>query len=88
MAECEYCGKEMRGNSCDRVMFEFEEGTRETLAPVKFGDEESFKNNGCIRTCPDCGCPRGGYHHVGCDVEECPRCHGQAISCSCKIVIE
>jgi hypothetical protein len=33
--------------------------------------------------CHDCAVRRGQYHVPGCDVEECPRCHGQAIACDC-----
>ena len=33
--------------------------------------------------CGDCGAPRGGFHHRGCDLERCPRCSGQLISCGC-----
>lgn len=33
--------------------------------------------------CGDCGAKWGHYHHPGCDLEECPVCHGQAISCDC-----
>jgi hypothetical protein len=33
--------------------------------------------------CHDCNAGAGGYHHPGCDAEECPSCHGQLISCSC-----
>jgi hypothetical protein len=25
----------------------------------------------------------GYFHHVGCDWEECPRCHDQLLSCDC-----
>jgi len=34
-------------------------------------------------TCRDCGVRIGGYHHRGCDTEECPKCHLQLIGCDC-----
>lgn len=36
------------------------------------------------RPCPDCHCRPGGWHHPGCDVERCPKCKGQRISCDCE----
>jgi hypothetical protein len=37
------------------------------------------------RVCHDCGIIniRGNLHHFGCDVEACPKCGGQLISCDC-----
>ena len=33
--------------------------------------------------CGDCGCLPGHQHHVGCDIETCPKCGGQAMMCLC-----
>lgn len=33
--------------------------------------------------CGDCGIRKDGFHHLGCDLEQCPRCRGQLLSCGC-----
>ena len=33
--------------------------------------------------CSDCNALSGHYHHWGCDVEICPSCGGQMVSCDC-----
>lgn len=48
---------------------------------VRFGQERP-KWRGA--TCGDCGVLRGGLHHLGCDVQQCPLCRGQMLSCGCR----
>lgn len=75
---CEYCHQEMApGNGCTA-----------RKAAIPYGEETRFgetfgKNWTSDRSCHDCGATKGQFHHPGCDMEECPECHGQAISCAC-----
>jgi len=35
--------------------------------------------------CHDCGAKEGQLHWWGCDMERCPKCKGQMLSCGCKV---
>jgi len=46
---------------------------------VRFGEERDVEES----PCPGCGVYYGDLHEAGCDVEQCPRCAGQIITCGC-----
>lgn len=81
MAMCWHCKKNMssaKTTSCDASRnVEFADGEVMPAIPyhLEFSDMPS--------RCHDCNVAVGGYHHPGCDMEECPRCGGQLISCGC-----
>lgn len=43
-----------------------------------------FEAGEADEVCHDCRAADGELHVPGCDMERCPKCHGQAISCGCK----
>jgi hypothetical protein len=49
---------------------------------IPFGDETQLSL--LPHNCPECLVGTGGFHHLGCGVEQCPNCHGQILFCLCE----
>lgn len=80
MSICNWCKKEMSSHEVDtcNAMVYFPDGV--TMAPVPYNSDYGDENH----RCHDCNIKKGGVHHPGCDMEKCPRCGGQLISCDCQ----
>lgn len=79
IAICGDCGREMvEGGGCTVQVLISVNG--DSIDRIKHGDarEGLFVEE---KTCHDCAVALGEYHHFGCDVERCPTCSGQLISC-------
>ncbi len=74
---------------CDEAMLDIKTITCEGNNVIKFEGGEKYRPLpyvGELHTrCHDCNVKRGGNHHPGCDMERCPKCGGQLISCECAI---
>lgn len=79
MAECQDCGKEMSVvDTCTLSHITLNMADNKEHERSKY-----FVANKHTGRCHDCGIKEGGFHHLGCDVERCPGCGWQLISCEC-----
>ena len=80
MVKCDDCKKEMSDSStktCNQTHIKIDGEWHERN--TSYFDEGKF--------CHDCNIENqeGNFHHFGCDMERCPKCEGQLISCECNI---
>ena len=80
MAVCTFCDQEMNTARSCTVETLHRDGVALVLKP--FGRE--FGGSRSATKCGDCGVARGGLHHLGCDLQCCPACGGQLLSCGCR----
>jgi len=75
VVSCWLCEREMGEQEClyDHVVINGEEYQRVRVVKSPFYEGEP--------NC-ECGCEIGEVHHVGCDLEDCPRCGGQFLGCA------
>lgn len=83
-ATCPSCQKEMNpGNGCEAKHLHVENGEedysldRTPYFPMLIHGKDTV--------CHDCNVSSGQIHHPNCDMEKCPMCGGQLISCDCPI---
>lgn len=83
MAICAFCGKETEGASSCVISSIRIDGTDYTPLPFKKKIETVFTKGEAVR-CSECNILPGGFHHVGCVLEICPKCGGKWIYCACS----
>ena len=82
-ALCRMCGEDMHAAvTCKELPVETIDGP---MAPVPYGSEAEDWGAASGAPCHDCNVRPGGFHHPGCDVESCPRCGGQLLTCDCTV---
>lgn len=78
-AVCPHCDKAMEpGVACTSDATIELDGKTYDRIPYQHGGGKAYK------FCHDCNTPIGGLHHPGCDMETCPKCGRQLITCDCQ----
>lgn len=84
MAICEECKQDMlTAHGCTEV---FVFVNNKFMPRLAYGHDQRAVGLDPTSRCHDCNVTWDHLHHPGCDMEECPGCHRQVISCACIIV--
>jgi hypothetical protein len=80
MSICQECDREMLSAASCTISELHIDGVALPLLP--YGRDGSALSGPPSR-CGDCGAGWGGFHHLGCDLQRCPRCRAQLLGCGC-----
>ncbi len=83
MSTCKLCGKEKQyADSCSETLIVM---GKAAFRPIGYRRraECPLLGPGALR-CPECNVSEGGFHHVGCCMEVCPKCGGWWVYCGCQ----
>ncbi len=83
MAICSDCDQEMLSASGCIVLNV--NVNNESMRRLAYGRDQRATGLTPDRRCHDCNVTWGHLHHPGCDMEECPKCGGQLLSCNCIV---
>jgi hypothetical protein len=81
VAVCTWCDREMLTAPTCTVGVLHQRGVPVDM--VRYGGEFWRKWRPSKR-CGDCNVVPGGFHHLGCDMAECPICGEQQLMCGCS----
>lgn len=81
MAVCEYCRRDMTSPMHPGCVMRFVHFSDGVVLPRELKNYQTS-----MHYCHDCGALIGRQHHPNCDMERCPRCEGQLLSCRCPQV--
>ena len=85
MAKCKVCGREMlTAEGCIGETLTIGGKAYKRIRYGAPGDMLSDWGGTASERCGDCGALPGNLHHWGCDMESCPKCGGQLLSCDCE----
>ena len=84
MAKCKLCGREKNiSESCNKHFIRIDSVYYQAVKYYAKNKTLYEIHNNIAKRCPGCGVKEGGYHHVGCIFEICPKCAKFWLSCSC-----
>ncbi len=87
MVICNDCKQEISDPNTEGCTAKYIEISGKTYKRIPYGKEQRFEldeDEMLPDRCGECGVKLKKFHHSGCDIEECPKCHCQLLACRCQ----